>query len=99
VEVCVADSSAGARRFDVFISYGHADADWTGALADNLVRRGLRVWQDRYELVAGDLLAQQPQKGRSQALSLALVVSKNSLGRPCEGVALGAGDRIPDPAV
>jgi len=68
-------------RYDAFVSYGHADAEWAGVLADNLVRSGLDVWQDRYELTGGDLLAARLQDGLARSRAVVLVVSANSLGR------------------
>ena len=50
-------------------------------LADNLVRSGLAVWQDRYELSGGDLLARRLQDGLARSRAVVLVVSANSLGR------------------
>jgi hypothetical protein len=68
-------------RYDVFVSYGHADEEWVTVLADNLVRSGLEVWQDRYELTGGDLLARRLQDGLARSRAVVLVVSANSLGR------------------
>jgi len=71
------DASGGvvsAGVFDVFVSYGHGDAEWAEVLADNLSRLGLAVWQDRYELVRGDLLAQRLQEGEVPPLSWRLSI-------------------------
>jgi hypothetical protein len=44
----------GVGRWDVFVSYGHEDAAWVGALAGNLHRGGFDVFLDQWELVGGD---------------------------------------------
>ena len=45
-----------AETWDVFISYGHQDAEWVGELAANLHRGGFNVFLDIWELVGGDSL-------------------------------------------
>src|SRR4051794_7728247 len=51
-----------SQQFDVFVSYGHGDGPWVEVLAGNLVRSGLTVALDRWELIAGDLVAPELQK-------------------------------------
>jgi hypothetical protein len=70
-----------AERYDAFVSYGHADADWVHALAGNLERLGLRVFLDAWELVAGDLIAVRLQQGLAAAGAVVFVVSAESVGR------------------
>jgi hypothetical protein len=41
-----------AERYDAFVLYGHGDAEWVQALAENLQRLGLHVFLDKRELVA-----------------------------------------------
>jgi hypothetical protein len=52
-----------AERYDAFVSYGHGDAGWAQALAENLRRLGPHVFLDRWGLVAGDLIAVRLQEG------------------------------------
>ena len=70
-----------AERYDVFVSYGHGDAEWVHALAGNLERLGLRVFLDAWELVPGDLIAVQLQRGLAAADAVVFVVSAASVGR------------------
>ena len=65
----------------MFVSYGHGDAVWARTLADNLVRLGLRVFLDAWELVAGDLIAVRLQEGLAAAGVVVFVVSPDSVGR------------------
>ena len=67
--------------YDAFVSYGHGDAVWVRALADNLERLGLRVFLDAWELVAGDLIAVRLQEGLAAAGAVVFVVSAESVGR------------------
>jgi tetratricopeptide (TPR) repeat protein len=76
-----ADEPAGSAEFDVFLSHGHEDAEWVGALADNLTRLGLNVYLDAYELVSGELLAVRLQDALARARTVVLVVSPRSSGR------------------
>jgi TIR domain/CHAT domain len=70
-----------AEGYDAFVSYGHGDAEWVHALADNLERLGLHVFLDAWELVAGDLIAVRLQEGLAAAGAVVFVVSAESVGR------------------
>jgi TIR domain len=68
--------------FDVFISYGHADADWVRVLAENLHRVGFEVFFDEWEIQAGDVLVHRLEAGVRGAANGILVVSPASVSRP-----------------
>jgi tetratricopeptide (TPR) repeat protein len=68
-----------SERFDVFISYAHADAEWVGVLADNLHRLGLDVFQDRWEIRPGDIVVRRLEEGIRSSANGVLVVSPASL--------------------
>lgn len=70
-----------AKRYDAFVSYGSGDAEWVLVLAGNLVRLGLHVFLDAWELVAGDLIAVQLQRGLAAAEVVVFVVSAESVRR------------------
>ena len=42
-----------ARRFDVFLSHNSDDKSVVRDLAEKLKARGIKVWLDEWELVAG----------------------------------------------
>ncbi|MDQ1050301.1 toll/interleukin-1 receptor domain-containing protein [Streptomyces sp. V4I2] len=63
------------ERFDVFVSYAHADQDWALALAENLQRLGLRVWVDQWHLALGDHWASRLQDALANSDVLVPVVS------------------------
>ena len=71
----------GGAGWDVFISYGHADADWVGTLAANLHRVGFNVFYDVWELVGGDPVTGRLEEGLKAATHGILVVSPFSLSR------------------
>jgi hypothetical protein len=48
------------NRRDVFIFYGHADADWVRTLAENLHQSGLNVFFDEWDIASGDVLVHRP---------------------------------------
>jgi tetratricopeptide (TPR) repeat protein len=72
----------GEGRWDVFVSYGHEDAAWVGALADNLHRDGFDVFLDEWELVGGDRVTGRLEDAIRRSLNGVLVVSPHSLSRP-----------------
>lgn len=72
----------GHDRWDVFISYGHEDADWVGTLADNLHRDGFDVFFDQWEIIGGDRVTGRLEVGLRGATYGVLVVSPHSLSRP-----------------
>ena len=55
----------GAER-DVFISYGHADADWVRTLAENLYQSGLEVFFDEWDVGPGDVVVHRLDAGIRQ---------------------------------
>ena len=68
--------------WDVFVSYGHEDADWVRVLAANLHRTGFDVFLDEWELVGGDRVTGRLEEGIRNSASGVLVVSPHSLSRP-----------------
>jgi len=72
----------GDETFDVFISYGHQDHAWVHTLAENLHRAGLDVFLDAWEVVPGDVVVHQLERGLLSARNGILVVSPASVGRP-----------------
>jgi len=67
---------------DVFVSYGHADADWVRTLATNLHNSGLEVFFDEWNIGSGDVLIHKLDEGILTSRSGILVVSPESLSRP-----------------
>ena len=67
---------------NVFVSYGHADADWVRTLAENLHNSGLEVFFDEWRIGPGDVLIHKLDEGILTSRSGILVVSPESLSRP-----------------
>ena len=70
------------ESWDVFISYGHDDAEWVRALAENLERAGLHVFFDEWEIGPGDVLVHRLEAGLLGSLNGILVASPTSVTRP-----------------
>jgi tetratricopeptide (TPR) repeat protein len=68
--------------WDVFVSYGHEDAEWVRMLAANLHRAGFDVFLDEWELVGGDRFAGRLEEGIRNSVNGVLVVSPHALSRP-----------------
>ena len=71
-----------AGGWDVFVSYGHGDAEWVEVLAGNLHRAGFEVFLDVWELAGGDRVASRLEDGIRRSANGVLVVSPYSLSRP-----------------
>jgi TIR domain len=72
----------GDETFDVFISYGHQDQAWVHTLAENLHRAGLAVFLDAWEIIPGDVVVHQLERGLMASRNGVLVVSPASVARP-----------------
>jgi len=70
------------EQFDAFISYGHQDQAWVHTLAENLQRAGLRVFLDAWEILPGDVVVHQLERGLLSSRNGVLVVSPASVTRP-----------------
>jgi tetratricopeptide (TPR) repeat protein len=68
--------------WDVFVSYGHGDAEWVQVLAGNLHRAGFDVFLDVWELAGGDRVTGRLEEGIRGSANGVLVVSPHSLSRP-----------------
>ena len=72
----------GVGGWDVFVSYGHGDAEWVRVLAANLHRADFDVFLDEWELVGGDRVTGRLEDGIRGSANGVLVVSPHSLSRP-----------------
>ena len=71
-----------AGVWDVFVSYGHEDAEWVRVLAANLHRAGFDVFLDEWELIGGDRVSGRLEDAIRTSTNGVLVVSPHSLSRP-----------------
>ena len=72
----------GDDQRDVFISYGHPDAEWVRTLARNLYQSGLEVFFDEWDIAPGDVLVHRIDAGILAGRSGILVVSPTAQTRP-----------------
>jgi hypothetical protein len=64
-----------APGFDVFLVYAAEDRAVARPIADELVKRGWRVWFDEFELMAGDSLAAQIDRGLSRSTAAVALIT------------------------
>jgi len=69
------------REYDVFLAYNHADKPNVQAIADELQKRGLKVWLDVEEIPPGRSSQQAIQDALQRVRAFAIFISPNGLGR------------------
>ncbi len=69
-----------AFEFDVFLSHSHADKGLVVPLAEELRRKGLRVWLDDWEIPDGASIPSAIEAGLTTSRVLALFMSANAFG-------------------
>lgn len=75
--------AAGSEaQLDAFVSYARADRTWVRALAENLLRLGIRLFFDEYDIRPGDVLVPALESDICQTRHGLLVVSRASVTRP-----------------
>ncbi|MGH8906966.1 MAG: toll/interleukin-1 receptor domain-containing protein [Egibacteraceae bacterium] len=72
----------GAPGWDVFVSYGHGDAEWVTVLAANLRGADFKVFYDELEIAGGDRFVGRLEEGLRNSTNGVLVVSAHALSRP-----------------
>lgn len=69
--------------WDVFISHASEDKNtFVKSLADELAKRGLKVWYDDFTLKVGDSLRQSIEKGVAKSRFGIVILSPNFFNRP-----------------
>lgn len=76
--------------WDIFISHAFEDKIFARALADELIRKGLRVWFDEFELKIGDSLNQKINFGLSNSRFGIVILSTNFFAKNWTQKELGA---------
>ena len=62
-------------KYDIFISHSHVDKEFTEKITTDLIKSGLNVWVDFYELARGDVIQDAIQKGIRNSNFLLIVMS------------------------
>lgn len=68
-----------SQRYQIFLSYASDDKDIARKIADKLIKSGVRVWFDMYELKTGDSLAAAIRNAISASDYLVVLLSPNSV--------------------
>src|SRR3954470_4515694 len=72
-------SEPDGRRWDVFLSHSHRDADWVEDLAKRLEdERRVRPWLDRWVLVPGEPWQRKIARGLEEAASCAVCLGQHT---------------------
>jgi MTH538 TIR-like domain (DUF1863). len=82
----------------IFISYSHSEHEWAREFAASLVRNGLNVWFDEFNIKAGQLLSDALEKGLRESDAVVLLIDSTNINRPNLffeiGAALGMNKKI-----
>jgi len=62
-----------------FISYNHADVEFAGWLASQLLAHRVAVWFDEWEMRVGDSLRRKVERGIDTSAYLIIVLSPDSV--------------------
>ncbi|MCK4364919.1 MAG: TIR domain-containing protein [Thermoplasmatales archaeon] len=68
-----------SQQHQIFLSYASDDKDIARKIADKLIKSGVRVWFDMYELKTGDSLAAAIRNAISASDYLVVLLSPNSV--------------------
>jgi TIR domain len=71
----------GKRRYQLFLSHSHADADLVEAMATQLDRLGLRCFLDRWEMVPGRSSVEGLEEALAASDAVAVIVGEHGIGR------------------
>lgn len=77
------DGGAGLsqRRYQLFLSHSHADADLVTAMARQLQSIGLSCFLDRWDMVPGESSVEGLEKALSASDAVAVIVAVHGMGR------------------
>jgi nucleoside phosphorylase len=68
-----------AFEWDVFISYSSEDREFADRIKTAVRQKGLRVWIDKEQIVAGDLFVGNIEEGLEKSASIAILISPDSI--------------------
>ena len=69
-------------RHKIFISYAHADSEFSEKLAHDLGERGQDVWLDKKDIKVGDSISSEIENGLLESDFIVLILSSTSINRP-----------------
>src|SRR6266508_5061177 len=78
------------RPYDVFLSYSSASQPWVRQFTDALTASGITTWFDAHDILPGERWRDQIAKALRQSRVLIMVLTPESVQRPCTFFELGA---------
>ncbi len=82
----------------VFISYSRPDADWARSFAEALMKLGLNVWFDEFEIQPGESLRDGLESGLRESDVFVVLIDPNYPSKPNVffelGAAIGMGKKL-----
>lgn len=76
-----ADVAVRQRRYQLFLSHSHADADLVVAMAQQLDDLGLSCFLDQWEMVPGESSVKGLEEALSASDAVAVIVATHGMGR------------------
>lgn len=70
------------KPYDIFLSYASSEIDWVDTLHEELRKRGIRVFQDRKDLAAGQAWVGGLSDAVDSSRFLAVVLTEDALTSP-----------------
>lgn len=74
----------------VFISYSHSDHAWAQKFAEAMIKLGMNVWFDEFDVRAGEFLSDAIEKGLRESDVVVLLINSENFNRPNLFFELGA---------
>lgn len=74
----------------IFISYARSDKDWAEKFAETMLKSGVNVWFDQFNVKAGEPLSEAIEKGLRESDIVVLLINLESINRPNLFFELGA---------
>ncbi|MCX6579976.1 MAG: GAF domain-containing protein [Candidatus Aminicenantes bacterium] len=63
----------------IYFSYSHHDSELASRIVGGLQKKGIEVWFDRKDILTGDSIVSQMQKGINKCIFIAVLITQNSI--------------------
>jgi hypothetical protein len=86
-------------EYDIFLSYHHADDEWTKRLVDALSKKGVEVWHDDEKIKPGDSWREKIEEGLRQSRNVVFIVTPETARSNWMALELGAALALKKPLI